>query len=322
MFKEFKIDAKDFDGPVLVTGASGCIGSWALSLLQEAGVPVFALDLQKDTRRPSLLMSESELRQVKWLVGDISEPATINKAIEHSKATSIIHLAALQVPFCKADPIAGARVNVVGTCNVFEAARKYKISRLSYASSIAAHGVFDAKTLATLYGAYKFCNEQTARVYMQDWQVPSVGMRPGVVYGIGRDQGMTSKTTVAILAAAAGKPYVIPFTGAVSWLHAGEVASAFIKAVSQPRDKAVVFDINGVSSTVEESLKILNTVAPGCRVRASGPALPFPMKLSDTPLRAFLGDYGSVPLEKGISQTYSMFGSLLEKGLIQADKLD
>jgi len=322
MFKEFKIDAKDFDGPVLVTGASGCIGSWALSLLQEAGVPVFALDLQKDTRRPSLLMSESELRQVKWLVGDISEPATINKAIEHSKATSIIHLAALQVPFCKADPIAGARVNVVGTINVFEAARKYKISRLSYASSIAAHGVFDAKTLATLYGAYKFCNEQTARVYMQDWQVPSVGMRPGVVYGIGRDQGMTSKTTVAILAAAAGKPYVIPFTGAVSWLHAGEVASAFIKAVSQPRDKAVVFDINGVSSTVEESLKILNTVAPGCRVRASGPALPFPMKLSDTPLRAFLGDYGSVPLEKGISQTYSMFGSLLEKGLIQADKLD
>jgi len=322
MFNEFKINAKDFDGPVLVTGASGCIGSWALSLLQEAGVPVFALDLQKDTRRPSLLMSESELRQVKWLVGDISEPDTINKAIEHSKATSIIHLAALQVPFCKADPIAGARVNVVGTINVFEAARKYKISRLSYASSIAAHGVFDAKTLATLYGAYKFCNEQTARVYMQDWQVPSVGMRPGVVYGIGRDQGMTSKTTVAILAAAAGKPYVIPFTGAVSWLHAGEVASAFIKAVSQPRDKAVVFDINGVPSTVEESLKILKTVAPGCLVRASGPALPFPMKLSDTPLRAFLGDYGSVPMEKGISQTYSMFGSLLEKGLIKADKLD
>jgi nucleoside-diphosphate-sugar epimerase len=322
MFNEFKINAKDFDGPVLVTGASGCIGSWALSLLQEAGVPVFALDLQKDTRRPSLLMSESELRQVKWLVGDISEPATINKAIEHSKATSIIHLAALQVPFCKADPIAGARVNVVGTINVFEAARKYKISRLSYASSIAAHGVFDTKTLATLYGAYKFCNEQTARVYMQDWQVPSVGMRPGVVYGIGRDQGMTSKTTVAILAAAAGKPYVIPFTGAVSWLHAGEVASAFIKAVSQPRNQAVVFDINGVASTVEESLKMLNAVAPGCRVRASGPALPFPMKLSDKPLRAFLGDYGSVPLEKGISQTYSMFGSLLEKGLIQADKLD
>ena len=150
MFKNFNVDAKDFDGPVLVTGASGCIGSWVLALLLEADVPVYALDVQKDTRRPRLLMSESELQLVGWLVGDISDPATILKAIEHSEATSIIHLAALQVPFCKADPIAGARVNVVGTINVFEAARKYKISRLSYASSVAAHGVFDTRTLATL----------------------------------------------------------------------------------------------------------------------------------------------------------------------------
>ena len=269
-----------------------------------------------------LMMSPDEMNAVRFVNGDIADLATLETVIAGHGVTDVIHLAALQVPACKANPSLGARVNVVGTINVFEAARKFKISRLTYASSIAAHGVFDAKTLATLYGAYKFCNEQTARVYMQDWQVPSVGMRPGVVYGVGRDQGMTSKTTVAILAAAAGKPYVIPFTGAVSWLHAGEVASAFIKAVSQPRDQAVVFDINGVPSTVEASLQILKTVAPKSLIRANGPPLPFPMNLSDAPLRAFLGNYGEVPMEKGISETYSMFRSLLEKGLIQADKLD
>lgn len=322
MAHKFNIDAKDFDGPVLLTGAGGCIGSWALSLLVDAGVPVFALDLVKDTRRPKLLMSDSELGLVKWFVGDISEPSTIMNAVEESKATSIIHLAALQVPFCKADPIAGARVNVVGTINVFEAARKHKLTRLAYASSIAAHGVFDAKTLATLYGAYKFCNEQTSRVYMQDWNVPSVGMRPGVVYGVGRDQGMTSKTTVAILAAAADKSYTIPFTGPVSWLHAGEVASAFIKAVSQPRTEAVVFDINGVPSTVEDSLGIIKKVAPESDINANGTSLPFPMDLSDEPLRAYLGDYGQMPLDEGITQTYSVFRSLLEKGLISAENLD
>ena len=321
MLNKYKVNAEDFDGPVLVTGASGCIGSWALSLLVDAGVSVYALDVQKDTRRPKLLMSDSELGLVTWLVGDISEPTTIMKALEVSKATAIIHLAALQVPFCKADPIGGAKVNVVGTVNVFEAARKHKLKRLSYASSIAAHGVFDAKTLPTLYGAYKFCNEQTARVYMHDWSVPSVGMRPGVVYGVGRDQGMTSKTTVAILAAAAGKPYTIPFTGPVSWLHAGEVASAFIKAVSRPRDKAVVFDINGISSTVEESMEILKKIAPASNITASGSALPFPMALSDDPLRAFLGDYGQMPLEDGIAQTYNVFHSLLDKGLISADSV-
>jgi nucleoside-diphosphate-sugar epimerase len=322
MPNNYKIDAKNFDGPVLLTGAGGCIGSWVMSLLVDAGVPVFALDLVKDTRRPKLLMSESELELVKWFVGDIAEPATIMNAVEESKATSIIHLAALQVPFCKADPIAGARVNVVGTINVFEAARKHQLTRLAYASSIAAHGVFDTKTMATLYGAYKFCNEQTSRVYMQDWKVPSVGMRPGVVYGIGRDQGMTSKTTVAILAAAAGKSYTIPFTGAVSWLHAGEVASAFIKAVSQPRSDAVVFDINGAASTVEKSLAIIKKIAPGSNINASGQALPFPMALSDDPLRAYLGDYGQMPLEEGIAQTHAIFSTLVEKGLISAENLD
>jgi nucleoside-diphosphate-sugar epimerase len=146
-------------------------------------------------------------------------------------------------------------------------------------------------------------------------------MRPGVVYGIGRDQGMTSKTTVAILAAAAGKPYTIPFTGPVSWLHAGEVASAFIKAVSKPRDQAVVFDINGISSTVEQSLEVLKKVAPGSNISANGPALPFPMALSDDPLREFLGDYGQMPLDEGITHTHNIFRSLLDKDLISTESI-
>ncbi len=321
MFKQFKINAKDFNGPVLVTGAGGCIGSWALTLLTDAGIPVAAMDLTDDKRRPKLLMAESELAQVRWFTGDIADTAAVNSAVEKSGAKAIIHLAALQVPFCKADPIAGARVNVVGTINIFEAARKFGIKRIAYASSIAAHGVFDPKTMATLYGAYKFANEQTSRVYAQDWQISSVGLRPGVVYGIGRDQGMTSKTTVAILSAAAGKPYTIPFRGPVSWLHAGEVASAFIKAVSKERSGAEVFDINGIASTVEQSVELIRKVAPEAKIAVSGDALPFPMALSDQPVHSFLGDYGSISMEDGIRQTYDIFTSLLDKGLISADNL-
>ena len=75
---------------------------------------------------------------------------------------AIIHLAALQVPFCKADPVAGARANVVGTVNVLEAARHHGLKRLAYASSIAAHSFLPgAPWLATLYGAYKLCDEMT-----------------------------------------------------------------------------------------------------------------------------------------------------------------
>jgi nucleoside-diphosphate-sugar epimerase len=79
---------------------------------------------------------------------------------------------------------------------------------------------------------------------------------------------MTSKTTVAILAAAAGRPFTVPFSGEVSALHAGEIASAFIKAVAKERDGARVFDLNGRATSVAEWLELIRAVAPGARLES------------------------------------------------------
>ena len=320
MLERFPVRRADFDGPVLITGAGGCIGSWAMALLSRAGVPVIAYDLSDDQRRPRLLMTDDELAQIAWVRGDIADSKAVADVVTEHRVRAIIHLAALQVPFCKADPVAGARANVVGTVNVLEAARDSGLKRVAYASSIAALSFLpEAPWLATLYGAYKLTNEMTAKVYSQDWAVPSVGIRPGVVYGVGRDQGLTSKTTVAILAAAAGRPYTVPFTGAVSALHAGEVASAFIKAVSKERSEAVVFDLNGRVTSVAEWLELLRAIAPGAALSMDGAGLPFPADLSDAPIRNYLGDYGPVPLADGIRATYDAFKALLDRGSLQPD---
>jgi nucleoside-diphosphate-sugar epimerase len=318
--ERFSIDRKNFPGPVVVTGAGGCIGSWVLALLARAGVEACAFDLSEDKRRPRLLIAESDLEKIRWRTGDISDGAALTRALEAVRPCAVIHLAALQVPFCKADPIAGAKVNVVGTVNIFEAARGLGIKRIAYASSIAAYGAMDEGhgAMHTLYGAYKYCDEQIAKVYSQDWNVHSVGIRPGVVYGVGRDQGLTSKTTFAILAAAAGKPYEVPFSGGVSWLYAGEAASAFIRAVSRERTGAPVFDMNGVYAPVEEGVRILKGLAPSAAITVSGSPLAFPMHLPDEPLRAFLGDYGSATLAEGVRETYDDFRSLLARGLLAA----
>jgi len=318
MKERFSIDRASFPGPVVVTGAGGCIGSWVLALLVRAGVPACALDLSEDKRRPRLLIDEADLEKIRWRTGDVSESGVIVEALEALRPCAVIHLAALQVPFCKADPVAGAKVNVVGTVNVFEAARRLGIRRIAYASSIAAYGAMDEGhgAMHTLYGAYKYCDEQIAKVYSEDWNVASVGIRPGVVYGVGRDQGLTSKTTFAILAAAAGKPYEVPFSGGVSWLYAGEVASAFIHAVSREREGAPVFDMNGVYAPVEEGLRILRQLAPSAAITSSGQPLAFPMHLPDEPLRAQLGDYGNMPLAEGIRETYEAFRSLIRRGLL------
>jgi nucleoside-diphosphate-sugar epimerase len=318
MLERFSIDRASFPGTVLVTGAGGCIGSWVLALLAQAGVPACALDLTEDKRRPRLLIPEGDLEKIAWRSGDIADHAAVVRILESVRPCAVIHLAALQVPFCKADPLAGAKVNVIGTVSIFEAARRLGIRRLAYASSIAAYGAMDEGygAMRTLYGAYKYCDEQIARVYSEDWGIHSVGIRPGVVYGVGRDQGITSKTTVAILAAAAGKPYEVPFSGGVSWLYAGEVASAFIHAVARECAGAPVFDMNGIYAPVEEGLEILRKLAPSAAITSSGQALAFPMHLPDTPLRDYLGDYGGVPLAQGIRETYEAFRSLLRRGML------
>ena len=316
----FAARGEDFDGPVLVTGSGGCIGSWILAILVRAGVPVVAFDLVDDRGRPGLLMSEAELGQVTWELGDIADHEAVDRVVSAHGIGAIIHLAALQVPFCRADPIAGARANVVGTVAVFEAARRHGVRRLAYASSVAAHAAPpETPYLATLYGAYKACNEAIARPYWRDWQVASVGIRPGVVYGVGRDQGMTSKTTVAILAGAVGKKYEVPFRGAVSYLYAGEIASAFVRAVSRDGEGAPVFDCSGVVATVEEGLDTLRRLAPGARVCAGGDPLPFPAEDRDALLRAHIGDYGAISLEEGTAETLRAFEVLVRDGKVSED---
>ena len=320
MLERFEVAASAFDGPVLVTGAGGCIGSWVMAILVRSGVKVVAFDLAEDQRRPALLMAEADLARITWTSGDIADTARVAAVVTEHGIRAIIHLAALQVPFCKADPVAGAKVNVVGTVNVFEAARTAGIRRVAYASSIAAVSFLpDAPWLDTLYGAYKLCDEHLARVYHQDWGIGSVGIRPGVVYGVARDQGLTSKTTVAILAAAAGRPYDVPFSGPVSALHAGEVASAFIHAVAAERDAAPVFDLNGRATSVEAWLEIIRTIAPTAELGIAGADLPFPADLSDQPILDYLGDYGQVPLEQGIRSTYEAFRRLLDRGAVSAE---
>ncbi|MEZ4717232.1 MAG: NAD-dependent epimerase/dehydratase family protein [Caldilineaceae bacterium] len=152
--------------------------------------------------------------------------------------THIIHLAALQVPFCKADPVAGARVNVVGTVNVFEAAKAAGLGQVVYASSIAVYGpaghYADAILPAdaplfpqTHYGVYKQANEGTARIFWQDDGIASVALRPYTIYGPARDQGLTSEPTKAMLAAS-GRRLSHPL--AASWASARGGRGAHLRA--------------------------------------------------------------------------------------------
>ena len=309
---------------VLVTGANGCIGSWVLKLASDRGWRIVALDLAEKPTRPRLLLDDDKLAAVTWLKTDITDTAAVRQAIVDTGVGAVIHLGALQVPFCKADPVAGAQVNVVGTANVLEAVRAAGIKRFSFASSIAALGGASADNpyLGTLYGAYKAANEEMARIYWQDWQVPSVVIRPGVVYGVGRDQGMTSAPTKAVLAAVAGRSFTIPFGGDAAFLYAGEVAGAFFKAVESDITGCHIFDLNGECRAVADFVRLVKQEIPGADVTIEGDELPFPPNVSDAPIQAFLGDYGQTKLEDGVRATVAGFRRLAGSDIVDMTQLD
>ena len=157
-----------------------------------------------------------------------------------------------------------------------------------------------------------------AQVYWQDWRVPSVGIRPGVVYGPARDQGMSAAPTVAMLAAVVGKPFDVPYTGPFPFLYVREVAAAFVRTVAEDRDGAPVFDLNGVPSTIEAVLDLVRRDVPEAAVSCSGPPFPFPAELSDEPIGRFLGDYSRWPLEDGVRDTIEAFRALSAAGKLGA----
>ena len=103
----------------LITGALGCIGAWTISNLLADGAGVTVYDLASEPTRLRLVLTDDALARVQFVTGDITDLGSFEAALDTHDVTHVIHLAGLQVPFCKADPPLGARVNVVGTVNVF-----------------------------------------------------------------------------------------------------------------------------------------------------------------------------------------------------------
>jgi nucleoside-diphosphate-sugar epimerase len=305
----------------LVTGAAGCIGAWVVANLVQRGDKVTAFDLSEDRRRLRLILEKELADGVSWIKGDLTDTQAVERAVANSGGSAIIHLAALQVPFCKADPVLGARVNVVGHVNVMEAARKHGVKHLVYASSVAALSAENADSPHTLYGVYKAADEGIARVYALDWGVRSIGLRPHTVYGPGRDQGLTSAPTKAMLAAAAGKPFTIPFTGALNFQFVGEVADIFIRAADAEiaADDSPVFDLMGAKAEVADIVAELHRVDPAVKIACEGASLPFPAEFDDRPLRRVVGDWTTVPLRDGVARSVDSFRTLLSRGLVSAD---
>jgi len=317
-----------------ITGAQGCIGSWIVKALTERGEKAVVFDRSSDSRRLSAIMHTDDLARVRFVIGDITDRAAVLSALSESGAERVIHLAGLQVPTCKADPVAGALVNVVGMLNIFEAARTIGIKRIVYASSAAVYGMNDSEVALdetvqcepnTHYGVFKRANEGNARVYFLDHGIDSIGLRPLTVYGVNRDTGLTSDPTKAMKSAVVGRPFQIRFSGATDFQYVADTAAAFILCADNMPEGAHVFNLHGETVTVDRFANLINEQVAqtnGDLISFGGPEIPIAAAIDDTAIRKVIRDLPSTPLEVGVRETIQRFAALRDEGRLDTSDLE
>lgn len=298
---------------VLITGGGGFLGAWIAKRLLASGKDVRVFDLKEDRRVLDDIAGE-DAKRAEWLLGDVSKIDDVLRAGEN--CDFVIHLAALLTPACKADPVLGANVNLIGTLNVFELAKRAGMKGVAYASSAGVFGPDDAVNPfpMTLYGVYKLGCEGAARAYWEDHKLPSIGFRPLVVYGPGRELGLSAGPSLACREAAFGRDYTIPFSGTSDMIFVDDVAAAFVAAVEKPFDGAHAFNLKGELATVGDVVSEIKAILPSARISVDGPPLPIKADMPDSAIADVLGDLPRTSLKDGVARTIAYYAAKANVG--------
>jgi UDP-glucuronate 4-epimerase len=309
----------DSDGRLLVTGAMGCIGAWVVKQALDQGLTVLAVDASTEDHRLTLALGDdTNTDRLVRATADVTDSDSLVGLIEEHAINSIVHLAALQVPAVAAQPILGARVNVVGMAVVLDAMVRCGITTpLAYASSIAAYEEGDqggetsgepSGWPSTLYGVYKRANEGAAHVYSERDGISSIGLRPYVVYGPGRDFGMTSDPTFAMKAVVDGEPFHVRFGGVSQMQYVEDVAAAFLAVTRSDYQGATVVNVGGPGVGMEDVMQAMEAVAPATRdlITYDDVQLPFP-PVVESHLMEVLPVPEQTSIAEGVARTIDRF---------------
>lgn len=296
---------------VMVTGGTGYIGSYLVRRLLAEGHKVVIFD-----NAPNMERIADIAGQVEVVVGDVTELAEILNAINRYGVERIAHLAYFISASLTKFPTRGLRINLLGTANMFEAARIAGLRRVVYGSSVTQYG--SRSTLdepewgeedvpqpggpALLYGACKQFDERTAEHYTMIHGLELIGMRLTSIYGLGRGQRQNVAPHFMVLPerAALGEAVVFPPDALMSdWMYAPDAALALHLALFRPLPQHRVFNMASQRAPHGEIRRIVESLLPGARITV-GTEVPTTVRLVNSDrLRDELGFVPEYSLEEG-----------------------
>tara|TARA_Y100001970_G_scaffold292476_1_gene433916 strand:+ start:1561 stop:2529 length:969 start_codon:yes stop_codon:yes gene_type:complete len=235
---------------VLVTGASGFIGSRVVLNLGKREIPIVAADLDLGQNKSKLEKKYIDLGFKKNLLTfeklDISNQDNIEDLFSKYSFDSVINLAYGIGTICENNPVLASKINIVGTTYIFEMIVKYKIRRLIFASSETVYGakqsVFGNRAIKETdytginnhhftYGVMKLLNEYMAEKYIKKYGCSIAYTRPSVVFGYGRQNTAINWAEDFAAKPALGKVVNLPFSkdNTDNWIYVEDCAEQLVR---------------------------------------------------------------------------------------------
>ena len=275
---------------ILLVGGSGFLGAWVARFLNINQCLARIFDPNKpdsEWHRLSGIRADATA----WVAGDVSKKSELDDAIRDCQG--VINLAGLLTPECSQNPVRGAEVNLIGAINVFEGALKHGLKKVAYTSSIGVYGPDHAEfpEPTTHYGSFKLASEGVARAFHEEHRISSLGVRPFMVYGPGREIGGSAGPSIACRMAAQGQAYQIPFTGLTGFVYAGDVAEILCQAM------------------LEDFILEIQNQMPDANLSSEGSTLPVFGKIPTELSWSLSKNHEPTPLRTGIAKTLEYYKS-------------
>ena len=270
---------------ILVTGASGFVGSAICESLVARGLRVTGLD-----SRPSPFAQAPFFREMDLIPADTGDAGALRHHLAERRVTHVVHAAAL-TPDAHMEVEAPERVmavNVAATCGLMVAARAAGVERLLFLSSIAVYGAArpsaggrfhesDSPQPETLYGISKGAAEQAlgrlARLGGPDLQIVRLGPLFGPFEHAGPARKLLSPHHQITEAARTGGACVLPRAVPADWLYARDAGARIADLLLAPAPAHTIFNLGGGAvTTLVDWCEALAAQRPGFSWRVEAAA--------------------------------------------------
>ncbi len=318
------------DRPTFVTGATGLVGGWLIKRLLESGADVVCL--VRDWVPQSEIVRSRDIERVKVVRGDVTDQATLERALGEYEIDTVIHLAAQTiVGIANRNPVSTFETNIQGTWALLEAARRSStVKQIVLASSDKAYGdqdklPYDEDTPLEgrhPYDVSKSCADLIAQSYAKTFELPVAITRCGNFYG-GGDLNWSRIVPGTIRSLLKGERPVVRSSGAPirDYFYAEDGAAAYMhlaENLAENRDligHAFNFS-NETQTTVLEIVRMVTYAAgsklePDIRNEASNEIKH--QYLSAAKARRKLGWKPLYSMEEGMARTFQWYRDFLKQ---------